>query len=132
MFSSKDYPGAIPDHLVVSRKLLTDRPADVQKLVNAWFMTIDYMKKNPEKAAAIMSKRAGVSDAEYKSYEAGTTLFAAPENTKAFTSGSTRASLDAATKEVSTFLLDAGFIKNADASKLLEPKFVAEYVTSHK
>ena len=133
LFSSKDYPGAIPDHLVVSRNLVTDRPADVQKLVNAWFMTLDYIKANPDKAADIMSKRAGVSKAEYKSYEAGTTLFSLADNTKAFTAGTARANLDFATKDISTFLKDNGFIKAApDASKLLEPKFINDYASKHK
>ncbi len=35
LFSSKDYPGAIPDHLVVSRKLVDERAADFKNLVNA-------------------------------------------------------------------------------------------------
>ncbi len=132
LFSSKDYPGAIPDHLVVSRKLMTDRPADVQKIINAWFMTLDYVKANPDKAVAIMAKRAGVSAEEYKSYEAGTTLFSLADNTKAFASGSTRANLAFAADEISKFLVDNEFIKEpVAAAKLFEPKFVADYATKH-
>ena len=133
LFSSKDYPGAIPDHLVVSRKLLTERPADVQKLVDAWFMTLDYIKKNPEKAADIMAKRAGVPKAEYKSYEAGTTLFSIADNTKAYTSGTTRASLDFAAKEIAAFLKGNGFIKELpDTTKVLDATPIKEYASKQK
>ncbi len=128
LFSSKQFPGAIPDHLVVSRKLATDRPEDVQKLVNAWFKTLDYIKANPDKAVAIMSKRAGVSAAEYKEYDAGTTLFSAADNTKAFTAGKDYTSLSFAAGEISKFLFDSGFTKSQpDLAKLFEPKFVNAY-----
>ncbi len=66
LFTSKDFPGAIPDHLTISRELLDERPDDVQKLIDAWFLTLDYIKKNPDKAIDIMAKRAGVSVDEYK------------------------------------------------------------------
>ena len=36
-------------------------------------MTVDFIKTNPDKAIAIMAKQAGVSVAEYKEYDAGTT-----------------------------------------------------------
>jgi NitT/TauT family transport system substrate-binding protein len=128
LFTSKQFPGAIPDHLVVSRKMLTERPADVQKLVNAWFKTLDYIKANPDKSVAIMSKRAGVSAAEYKEYDAGTTLFSATDNTKAFSAGKDYTSLGFAGVEISKFLLDSGFTKSQpDLAKLFEPKFVAAY-----
>ncbi|MBA4449174.1 ABC transporter substrate-binding protein, partial [Cylindrospermopsis raciborskii CS-506_D] len=68
LFSSRDFPGAIPDHLVVTRQLIKERPQDVQALVNTWFETLDYIKANPEKSNEIMAKRAGVTVDEYKKY----------------------------------------------------------------
>ncbi|MBA4444957.1 ABC transporter substrate-binding protein, partial [Cylindrospermopsis raciborskii CS-506_C] len=65
LFSSRDFPGAIPDHLVVTRQLIKERPQDVQALVNTWFETLDYIKANPEKSNEIMAKRAGVTVDEY-------------------------------------------------------------------
>lgn len=132
LFSSKDYPGAIPDHLVISQELLTERPEDVQKIINAWFMTLDYIAANPDESVAIMAKRAGVSPEEYTSYEAGTTLFSLDDNLKAFAPGDTRASLDFATKEIAQFLIDNEFIPEApDASQLFESMFVADYAAKH-
>src|SRR5215813_12898006 len=46
--TSRDFPGAIPDHLVVSRKLLTGNPAGVQAMVRTWFDTLDWIKAHPE------------------------------------------------------------------------------------
>jgi NitT/TauT family transport system substrate-binding protein len=130
LVSSKDYPGSIPDHLVVSEDLLKKRPADVQKLVNAWYMTLDYIKANPDKAVAIMAKRAGVSPAEYKDYDSGTTLFTQAQNIDAFKSGSDITHLDYATKEISKFLVDNKFVdKPVDSAGVFDSKFVESYST---
>src|SRR4028119_932245 len=80
LFSSKDFPGAIPDHLVVTRKLIKERPQDVQALVNTWFATLDFIRANQEKAYTIMAKRAGVTVEEYKKYDAGTKIFSIEDN----------------------------------------------------
>ena len=69
------------------------------------------MKANPEKALSIMAKRAGVSTAEYKEYDSGTTIFTLAQNTAAFTPGNDMTHLDYAAKEISKFLLDNGFIE---------------------
>lgn len=125
LFSSKDFPGAIPDHLVVSKKLIAERPADVQKLIDAWYLTLEYIRANPDKAAKIMAKRAGVTEAEYKSYEAGTTLFSVEDNVKAFSPGTTLTSLEFAAKDISKFMLDAKLIeKEVDLSAIFDPSFV--------
>ncbi len=133
LISSKDFPGAIPDHLVVSKKLLDSRPADVQKLVDAWYLTLQYIKDNPAKAADIMAKRAGVSADEYKSYNAGTTIFTVADNTKAFSPGTDRTSLDFAAKDISKFMLDTALIKNeVNLSKLFNSSFIKTYADKHK
>jgi NitT/TauT family transport system substrate-binding protein len=125
LFTSKDYPGSISDHLVISRKLVTDRPADVQKIVDAWFKTLDYMKANPEKAVDIMAKRAGVSKEEYRSYEAGTTIFTLAQNVEAFGPGSDFKSLPFAAKEITAFLKGDDLIKqDPDLTRIFEPRFV--------
>ena len=132
LFDSKAFPGAIPDHLVVSRSLLKDRPDDVQKLINAWFLTLDYIKANPDKAVEIMAKRAGVTKEEYRSYDAGTTLFSVGDNVKAFTAGSARANLDYNAKQISAFLVQTKLIDEApDLSELLDATFINAYAAAH-
>jgi NitT/TauT family transport system substrate-binding protein len=48
IFSSKDFPGSISDHLVVNRKFLNEHPEKVQAIVDSWFATLDAIKKDPD------------------------------------------------------------------------------------
>lgn len=133
LFSSKDFPGAISDHLVVTRQLITEKPEAVQALVNSWFATLDYIQKNPEAAYSIMAKRAGVSIEEYKQYEAGTKIFTVEENLKAFQPGKDRSSLIFAAQEISDFLVSSGLAKaKPDLSKLFDDRFVKAYAAQAK
>src|SRR5690606_37764463 len=84
LFTSAAHPGAIPDHLALSRAVVNERPEDVQKIVEAWFKTLDYIAANREEALEIMARRAGVSVEDYISYEAGTTIFSVEDNLTAF------------------------------------------------
>jgi NitT/TauT family transport system substrate-binding protein len=129
LISSKDFPGAIPDHLVVSRDLIKENPEAVQGLIDTWFATLDFIKENPEEAVEIMAKRANVSVDEYKEYDAGTTIFSLEDNLKAFDSTEANmTSLSYAAKEINTFLVDAGLIKApADVSNLFDASFVKAY-----
>ncbi|WP_407900277.1 ABC transporter substrate-binding protein [Scytonema sp. NUACC26] len=133
LFSSKDFPGAIPDHLVVSRKLINERPQDVQALVNTWFATLDFIKANRDKAYEIMAKRAGVSVSEYKAYDAGTKIFSIQENLQAFSSGQNMTSLSYAAGEISKFLIEAGLTKQAPNIKpIFDARFVKAYAAKQK
>lgn len=133
LFSSKDFPGAISDHLVVSRKFLEENPEQVQALVNSWFATLEYMEKNPEQAYEIMAKRAGVPLSEYKEYADGTDIFTIEENLKAFQPGNDLNSLQFAAKEMSQFLIETGLAKSQpDISKLFDDRFVKAYAEQVK
>src|SRR5262249_4087863 len=87
--TSRDFPGAIPDHLVVSRKLLTGNPAGVQAMVRTWFEALDWIKAHPEQAVQVMARRARVSTADYATYDKGTTIFTLAKNLEAFAPGCT-------------------------------------------
>jgi len=133
LFSSKEFPGAIPDHLVVTRKLINERPQDVQALVNTWFGTLDFIRANKEKAYTTMAERAGVTVEEYKQYDAGTKIFSIEENLKAFSPGKDMTSLPYAAKEISKFLVEGGLAKQTpDLSKIFDDQFVKAYATSRK
>lgn len=133
LFSSKDFPGAIPDHLTVSRKLITERPQDVQALVNTWFDTLAFIRSNPDKAYATMAKRAGVTVDEYKKYEAGTKIFSIEDNLKAFSSGNDMSSLSYAAQEISKFLIDAKLTKQTpNLSQIFDDQFIKAYAAKQK
>lgn len=125
LFSSKDFPGSISDHLVFTRDFVEQNPDQVQAVVDSWFDTLAYIDGNQEKAYEIMSTRAGVSVDEYKQYADGTQIFTLEENLKAFEPGSDMASLPFAADEISQFLIDVGMITAApDTSKLFDDRFV--------
>jgi NitT/TauT family transport system substrate-binding protein len=123
--TSKDFPGAIPDHLVVNPSLIQDRPDDVQALVKTWFDTVEWIRTNRDQAIAIMAKRAGVSPADYATYDAGTTIFTLEDNLEAFTPGSTDAHLDYQARKITDFLLQTELIDTKpDLEGLLDDQFV--------
>ncbi|TMR94259.1 ABC transporter substrate-binding protein [Nonomuraea basaltis] len=119
--TSKDFPGAIPDHLVVSRSLASDRPEAVQGLVKTWFDTLAWIGANKAEARTIMAKRAGVSEQDYADYDAGTTIFSLADNLEAFSSGS----LEKQAKEIATFLTESGLAdEEPPLDGLLDGRFV--------
>jgi NitT/TauT family transport system substrate-binding protein len=123
--TSKEFPGAIPDHLVVSGAFLDRRPDAVQALVKTWFATIDWISVNRAEAVRIMAKRAGVSPAEYVSYDAGTRIFSLADNMRAFEPGRTPAHLSFQTQSISDFLVESGLTQiKPSIDGLFEPRFV--------
>ncbi len=127
LFTSADFPGAIPDHLVVAKKLVQDRPADVQKLVDAWYKTLAWIQANPDKATAIMAERGGVSVAAYQDYGKGTRLFSVTDNVAAYSPGQDMSHLNFAADSMSKFLLDNKLIDKApDLNGLLDPRFIQQ------
>jgi NitT/TauT family transport system substrate-binding protein len=133
LFTSKDFPGAISDHLVFTRQFIEKNPEAVQAVVNSWFATLDYMKDNQDKSIQIKSKQANVTPEEYKEYADGTQIFTIEENLKAFQPGSDRASLQYAADEIGKFLVKAGLIqKQPDTSNLFDDRFVKAYADKSK
>ena len=133
LFSSKDFPGAISDHLVFTRKFLDANPEKVQTMVDSWFATIDFIKANQAQAYEIMAKRAGVSVDEYKQYADGTKIFTIEENIKAFQPGNDMTSLQFAATEMSQFLTNVGLAKSTpDKNKLFDARFIQAYAKKAK
>jgi NitT/TauT family transport system substrate-binding protein len=125
--TSKDFPGAIPDHLVVAADLVKKEPKAIQALVQTWFDTLAWIKANKAKAIEIMAKRGGVSVADYQAYDSGTTIFSLDDNVKAFTPGTTDANLDFQAKKISDFLVGTKLVDKApNLDGLFDPTFVKQ------
>ncbi|MBF2003190.1 MAG: aliphatic sulfonate ABC transporter substrate-binding protein [Synechococcales cyanobacterium M58_A2018_015] len=128
LFSSRDFPGAISDHLVFTRKFVDENPDQVQAVVNSWFATLDHIEKNPDQSYDIMARRAGVSVEEYKQYADGTRIFTVEENLKAFQPGTDRTSLLYAAEEMANFLTEVGLTaQKPDTSRIFDDRFVRAY-----
>jgi NitT/TauT family transport system substrate-binding protein len=124
--TSAEFPGAIPDHLVVNSTLVQARPNDIQALVNAWFAAIRWIRAHPVDAVAIMAKRAGVSPADYRGYDAGTTIFTSAQNLEAFTPGVTAAHLNFQAGQIADFMVSTGMVpQRPNLSGLLDARFVS-------
>jgi NitT/TauT family transport system substrate-binding protein len=85
LYSSAQTPGLIPDLLVSSSDLIQNDPKDVQSLINVWYDSLEFYKKNPDKAAADMAKQASVSVGDMKKIMAGSLLFSTGDNITAVT-----------------------------------------------
>ena len=66
LYSSHDALGLIADVLVFDRKQIARRPAEIKVLMQGYFDGLDYMQKNPDKAAEIIAKGMGITPAEVK------------------------------------------------------------------
>lgn len=133
LFSSADFPGAVPDHLVVSRDMVENRPEQVQALVNTWFDILQYIEENADSAYEILAERAGVTLDEYRAYDAGTTIFTVDDNLAAFESGDDMTSLPYAAEEIADFLLASEFIdEKPDLQRLFDDQFVKAYAEAHQ
>ena len=129
LFSSKDYPGSIPDHLVFSAAVVSDRPEDIQKIVDAWYTTVDFLSSNPDAARQIMADQAGVSTEEYATLDAGTQILSADDALAAFADADVPTSLPRTAAKINPFLVDSGLTKNeAPLENLFDPSFTQAVV----
>lgn len=128
LVTSADFPGAIPDLLVMSQTIVDERPEDVQAIVNTWFDTLAFMEENPERANEIMARRAGISAEEVAQLEDGTRMFTIEDNLEAFSEGEGIEHMPAAAVEMADFMVSVGFIPEAPALEpILDDQFVKAY-----
>jgi len=129
LITSEEFPGAIPDLLVVSQALIDERPDQVQALVDTWFDVLDFMDENPERSAEIMARRADVSDDEFEIYTEGTRIFTLEENLEAFEDGGEDMRyMPYAAQVMADFMVDVGFIPEVpDLESLFDDQFVQAY-----
>ena len=128
LVSSADFPGAIPDLLVVTQKLIDERPEVAQGLVNTWFDILNFMEQNPERADEIMANRADVTVEELQLFKEGTKIFTIEENLEAFSDGETMKHMPFAAPRMAKFMVDVGFIPEApDLDAILDDRFVRAY-----
>ncbi|MCC0175891.1 ABC transporter substrate-binding protein [Waterburya agarophytonicola K14] len=130
--SSAEFPGAIPDLLIVSRELIDWHPEKVQALVDTWFDTLDFMTKNIEEADQIMASRAGVSPQELQLLKSGTKMFSLEDNLVTFNKSNDITNLFNMSKEITDFLQQKLDIidEKPDISRLLDSQFVEAYSKS--
>ena len=131
LVSSADFPGSIPDLLVVSQKLIEEKPEQVQALVNTWFETMEFMEQNPERADEIMAARADVTVEELQQFKEGTKMFTIEDNLEAFSPGDNMKHMSYAAPKMAEFMVNVGFIPEApDLETILDDRFVKAYAAN--
>jgi NitT/TauT family transport system substrate-binding protein len=132
VFSSKEFPGIIPDHIVVSQSMVAKKPKIAQKLVNAWYDTLAYIQANPDKALKIMADKAELSTKDYQDLASGTKIFTVDEAIEAFQAGDTSTSLQHTAELINPFLVESGLTKKqASLKDLFQPQFTEAYADAH-
>jgi NitT/TauT family transport system substrate-binding protein len=130
LFSSADHPGAISDHLVATAAAAEAHPEELQLLVDAWYLTLDWIAANPDEARAIMAEAAGVTPEEYAEYAEGTTIFTAQQALDSFEDRpGDPTSLPEMARRINPFLVASGLTEQeADLSALFVPELTADHV----
>ncbi len=132
LFSSADYPGAISDHFVATASAAEDHPDELQALVDAWYLTLDWIAAHPDEANAIMAEAAGVTPEEYADYAEGTTIFTAEQALDSFVDRpDDPTSLPEMARRINPFLVASGLTEQeADLSGLFVPDYTASQAES--
>jgi len=110
VYSSKDAPGLITDVMVFRKEVIKAKPEVVKALIQGYIDGLDYMKKNPDKAAEIIGKALGVSAAEVKEQLSGVYNMKPNEMMKVFAKGKDTTSLHVSGALISEILKAKGQI----------------------
>ena len=133
LISSAAFPGAIPDLLVVSQKLIDEQPDQVQALVNTWWDIREFMENNPVRAEEIMyslliNRGINITLEDMRLFKEGTRFFTVEENLEAFSPGEGMKYMPYAAEKMTEFMLDVGFIQEKpDLEAIFDDQFIKEY-----
>jgi len=133
IFNSRDFPGAAPDGIVVRQTMVTQEPDVAQKIVNAWYDTLDYIQAHPKQSVRIMAGVAKMSSKNYNELARDTKIFTVDDALQAFQLGDTMTSIRYTAGLINPFLVDSGLTKKtASLNGLFAPQFTQAYAAAHQ
>ncbi|HEY4214883.1 MAG TPA: ABC transporter substrate-binding protein [Steroidobacteraceae bacterium] len=103
LFTSAQMPGLIPDLLVAQERSIQGKRKDLVAMLRAWFDTQAFIRAEPDRAVAIMSKVVSMSPEQYRVFLPGTHFFDAAANLEAFDAANPR-SLVSVAPSIAAFL----------------------------
>ena len=132
VFSSKDFPGTIPDHIVVASDAREGpprrRPEAGRRLVQDARL---HLRRTRRRASTSWRRKADLSSADYEKLAEGTKIFTVDEALAAFQDGDTSTSLQYTARQINPFLVKSGLTqKKASLKGLFVPKFTQVYADS--
>lgn len=124
--SSRDFPGAIADLLVVTEEFAERNPKKVQALVDVWFDLLEFMSSNPIRAEEIMAQRAEISAEQLQKFKQGVKMFDLSNNLQAFEQGDSMKHMPFAAVKIVTFLQNYtdGFDEVPNLNSIFDNSFV--------
>ncbi|MGF1574486.1 MAG: ABC transporter substrate-binding protein [Cyanophyceae cyanobacterium] len=133
LITSAEFPGAIPDLLVLSQTLIDERPEDVQAIVDTWFDVLEFMETNPGRSDEIIAERAGVSVEELDLFRDGIIFFSSEDNIEAFSEGASMVHMPYAAEIMADFMVGVEFIPEVpDMSTLFDDSFIRAYIEANQ
>ena len=128
ILTSQDFPGAVSDHLVVTRKFMETHPQVVQALVNTWFDTVEFIQKNPDLSRQIIGYTAGLTVQDLKDYQSKIPIKGLSENLTAFERGENFTSLPYAADKIYQFLQKNKLLtKSVNIEQIFDASFVYNF-----
>ncbi len=119
--TSKEAPGLITDILVVNPDVLKDRKKDVQKLLRAWFKSLNFIASNPNEAASIMGKHLGLPAEEVQGMLMGLKFSSYEDNRVYFGLNGSFNKFDKLFKEAVEVWIDEGSVPTSLKNKSFNP-----------
>jgi NitT/TauT family transport system substrate-binding protein len=130
LFTSAQMPGLIPDLLVAQERSIQSKRQEFIAVIRAWFDTEAFIRAQPDRAVAIMSRVVGMSAEQYRVFLPGTRFFNAAANVDAFNPKSARG-LVAVAPNIGAFLLSNKLIDGQpDAAKGVDGSLVAAAIAA--
>jgi len=120
LYEAGKKPGLISDVLVVNAKWAEANPETVSKLLKVWDEALDYYKKNPAAAQAIIAKAVGSAPEDLVTAFDGVQFYGAAENKTALTGTFATTIQDVAKVSKSIGLFDT----IPDLSKLVDASYL--------
>ena len=120
LYEAGEKPGLISDVLVVNAKWAEANPETVSKLLKVWDEALDYYKKNPAAAQAIIAKAVGSAPEDLVTAFDGVQYYGAADNKSALTGTFATTIQDVAEVSKSIGLFDT----IPDLSKLVDASYL--------
>lgn len=122
-----EIPGIVTDVLAFSRKIIKDRPKDIEAVVKALSDARDYVLTHPKEAIKIMADRNKMTVQQLSSDLGGLHLLDLADNAIAMSRSNDPKSLRKVSATVTKFFMDRGQITyKPDVNELIEPRFVED------
>lgn len=130
LFTSAQMPGLIPDLLVAQARSVQTHRKEFVGLLRAWFDAVAFIRAQPDRAVAIMSKVVSLSPEQYRVFLPGTRFFDAAANQEAFDAHRPQALVNVA-PTIGAFLLSNKLIDGQpDAARAIDRSLLDEALSA--